>query len=117
MPVAAPQLTKTARDSRLATVRADRIRTGIRLILTYGLLLVFAAAMVGPFLLMVSASLQPNMIYLTFPMQLIGPDMGFANYVTLFNRSLIGRWIFNSGVITVSIVLLQLVTCSMSGYA
>jgi ABC-type glycerol-3-phosphate transport system permease component len=113
----APQLTKTAQDSHFASLRVDRIRTGIRLILTYGLLLVFAAAMVGPFLLMVSASLQPNMIYLTFPMTLIGPDMGFTNYVTLFNRSLIGRWVFNSGVITVSIVLLQLVTCSMSGYA
>jgi multiple sugar transport system permease protein len=73
--------------------------------------------MVGPFLLMVSASLQPNMIYLTFPMKLIGPGMGFENYVSVFSRSLIGRWIFNSAVITVSIVLFQLTTCSMSGYA
>jgi multiple sugar transport system permease protein len=66
---------------------------------------------------MVSASLQPNMIYLTFPMKLVGPGMGFGNYVSLFSRSLIGRWIFNSAVVTVSIVLLQLVSCSMSGYA
>jgi multiple sugar transport system permease protein len=73
--------------------------------------------MVGPFLLMVSASLQPNLIYLTFPMHLIGPGMGFDNYVSLFSRSLIARWILNSAVITVSITLLQIITCSMSGYA
>ncbi len=112
-----PDLANIARPTRTASRRADRARTALRLLLTYGLLLIFAAAMVGPFLLMVSASLQPNMIYLTFPMKLIGPDMGFSNYVSLFNRSLIGRWILNSAVITVSIVLLQMFTCSMSGYA
>jgi ABC-type glycerol-3-phosphate transport system permease component len=88
-----------------------------RLLATYGVLLVLAVAMVGPFLLMVSASLQPNMVYLTFPIALVRPDMGFGNYALLFSRSLIGRWILNSAVIAVSITLFQIVTCSMSGYA
>ena len=113
----ASDLPSVAQRTRTAARRADALRTALRLVLTYGLLLTFAVAMVGPFVLMVSASLQPNLLYLTFPMKIVGPDMGFANYVTLFNRSLIGRWIFNSAVITVSVVLFQLTTCSMSGFA
>src|SRR5206468_3459176 len=66
---------------------------------------------------MVSASLQPNLVYLTFPLPLVRSDMSFDNYALLFSRSLIGRWILNSVVITVSITLLQIATCSMSGYA
>jgi len=40
-------------------------------------------------------------------------------YTTLFrsSRSLIGRWILNSVVITAGVTTLQLITCSMSGYA
>src|SRR5207302_10520492 len=63
------------------------------------------------------ASLQPNMIYLTFPMQLVGPGIAFGNYVLLFSPSLISRWILDSVVITSSITLLQILTCSMSGFA
>jgi ABC-type glycerol-3-phosphate transport system permease component len=115
--VIAPNPATIARPARAASRRGERIRTIVRLVVTYGFLLVFAITMVGPFLLMVSASLQPNLIYLTFPMPLIGPDMGFGNYVSLFSRSLIGRWILNSAAITVSVTLLQIITCSMSGYA
>ena len=88
---------------RVALSRPQRWRAaGFRTIVTMGRIAIFAATMVGPFLLMVSASLQPNMIYLTFPMKLVGPGMGFENYASVFSRSLIGRWIFNSAVITVS---------------
>src|SRR4051812_1849702 len=113
----APNRAAIARSTRAASRRAERARTAARLAATYALLLVFALAMVGPFVLMVSASLQPNMIYLTFPMKIISSDMGFGNYVLLFSRSAISRWILNSAVITVSVVLLQIITCSMSGYA
>lgn len=101
--------TRSRRDNRISTI--------VRLVITYAILLLFAVAMVGPFVLMVSASFQPNLIYLAFPMPLIRPDMGFGNYVLLFNQSLIGRWVLNSAVITVSVTLLQIVTCSMAGYA
>src|SRR5262249_30576475 len=107
-----------ARASRRAAARRDaRTRTAVRLAVTYTLLLVFAVALAGPFVLMVSASLHPNLVYLTFPLPLFGSDMGFDNYTLLFSRSLIGRWILNSAVITVAITVFQIATCSMSGYA
>src|SRR5438093_6337658 len=112
-----PASAMVTRSVRAASRRGERARTVIRLLLTYLFLLAFALAMVGPFVLMVSASLQPNMIYLTFPMPLISPNMGLANYVLLFSRSLLGRWVLNSVVITASITTLQIVTCSMSGFA
>jgi ABC-type glycerol-3-phosphate transport system permease component len=115
--VIAPNPVSITGSARARSRRGDQIQTIFRLTVTYALLLVFALTMVGPFLLMVSASLQPNLIYLTFPMHLVGPGMGFDNYVSLFNRSSIARWILNSAVITVSITLLQIITCSMSGYA
>jgi multiple sugar transport system permease protein len=92
-------------------VRAARIPA------TYGLLLLLAAAALGPFAMMVSASLRPNLIYLSFPMPLIPPDLGLANYGQLFGRTIIGRWILNSAIMTFSVTALQLLTCSMAGFA
>jgi multiple sugar transport system permease protein len=66
---------------------------------------------------MVSASLRPNLIYLTFPMPLIPTEPSLANYAALFDQSSIGRWIWNSALITISVTALQMLTCSMAGFA
>jgi len=94
-----------------------RLRAGLRTVLVYLLLLVIAGATVGPFLVMVSASLRPNFSYMTFPISLIPPDPGVDNYIRLFNQTAIGRWIFNSVFVATSVTLLQVTTCSLAGYA
>ncbi len=94
-----------------------RVRSIIRSILVYILLLFIAVATVGPFLVMVSASLRPNFSYMTFPISLIPPDPGIDNYIRLFNQTAIGRWIFNSVFVSGTVTLLQVITCSLAGYA
>jgi ABC-type glycerol-3-phosphate transport system permease component len=86
-------------------------------VLTYILLLIIAVATVGPFLVMVSASLRPNFSYMTFPISLIPENPGIDNYIRLFNQTSIGRWIFNSVFVASSVTLLQVITCSLAGYA
>lgn len=94
-----------------------RMRAAVRTVLVYVLLLIIAAATVGPFLVMVSASLRPNFSYMTFPISLIPENPGIDNYIRLFNQTAIGRWIFNSVFVATTVTLLQLVTCSLAGYA
>ena len=84
---------------------------------SYLLMLVVAVLTVGPFWLMVSMSLRPEFRFFYFPIELIPPHPGLDNYVTIFQRSLIERWILNSAIITVTAVLLQVVTASLAGYA
>lgn len=103
--------TAVARD------RGQSLRNGVRLALVYLLLLLIAVTTVGPFVIMISASLRPNFSYMTFPISIIPPDPGLDNYVRLFGQTMIGRWILNSFFIATSVTLLQLLTCSMAGFA
>ncbi|RMF01982.1 MAG: carbohydrate ABC transporter permease [Chloroflexi bacterium] len=92
------------------------IRQVIGKILLYALMIFLTIITLGPFLMMISASLQ-NMTYLTFPFDFIPKEIFLNNYVILFGQTLMGRWTFNSVVITVGTTGLQLITCSMAGYA
>jgi multiple sugar transport system permease protein len=97
--------------------RASPLQRAAAALFIYALLTLVGLITIGPFVVMVSASLRPHLIYLTFPMPLIPPDLGADNYAALFDQSLIGRWILNSVIITVSVTCLQLLTCSMAGFA
>lgn len=105
-----------ARD-RSANGGVARMGSAGRTSLTYLLLILLAAATIGPFWMMVSASLRPHLIYLIFPMPLIPPVMDLSNYAHVFDQSSIARWILNSVFITVSVTAFNLVTCSMAGFA
>ena len=102
---------RTKRDTRFLVERA------IRHAITYALMTVVAAATVGPFLLMMSMSLRANFNFFYFPIALIPPEPSFENYMLLFERSLIGRWVLNSAFISFSVVALQVFTSSLAGYA
>lgn len=86
-------------------------------VVTYILLLIIGAMLAGPFLVMISASLRPNLNYMTFPLSLIPPDPSLSNYVRLFQQTMIGKWAFNSLFVATSVTLLQVITCSMAAYA
>jgi multiple sugar transport system permease protein len=94
-----------------------RARWAVRTLLIYLLLCLIAVTTVGPFLVMISASLRPNFSYMTFPISLIPPQPSLDNYVRLFRQTAIGRWILNSFVVATSVTFLQLATCSLAGYA
>lgn len=94
-----------------------RLRMAITTVLTYALLLVIGAALAGPFLVMISASLRGNLSYMTFPMSLIPPEPSLQNYARLMEQTMIGKWAFNSLFVATSVTLLQVLTCSMAAYA
>jgi multiple sugar transport system permease protein len=89
----------------------------LRIFFLYFLLLFISVLTVGPFLVMISASLRANFSYWIFPISLIPSHPSLANYVRLFHQTMIGRWIANSLFVSTSVTVLQVLTCSMAGFA
>lgn len=82
----------------------------------YIILIVLAFITIGPFVMMISASLQ-NMTYLVFPFDLIPEAFSLESYKLLFNQTLMGRWMLNSLIITTVTTILVLVISSLAGFA
>jgi multiple sugar transport system permease protein len=93
------------------------IRQTLSIVLLYLVLVGVGILMIAPFAIMVSAALRPNYQFLTFPMALIPERVGMDNFVRLFAEFPVGLWLRNSAIVVVSIVLLQLITGSLAGYA
>ncbi|MBV7333757.1 carbohydrate ABC transporter permease [Chloroflexi bacterium TSY] len=89
----------------------------VRALISYLLMLLVAIVTVGPFILMVSMSLQADFKFFYFPFPIIPPNPTLDNYAAIFQRSLIDRWIFNSMFVTIAAVFLQVFTASLAGYA
>ena len=86
-------------------------------VLSYLFLAVLAVTTLGPFVVMVSASLSPDLPILTFPLPLIPRPIGLQNYVLLFSKTLVARWLWNSTYVTTVGTIAMLLTSSMAGYA
>lgn len=104
------------RAARQVTVAA-RARQVLTTVLTYTVLSVLAVATAGPFVYMVSMSLRPNFSFMYFPIGLIPEQVSLENYVTLFQRSDIVRWLINSFFVSASVVTIHVGTASLAGYA
>lgn len=101
---------------------AERARAGLawgllRAAVVYVLLALVALIFIGPFILMISVSLQPDLQFLTFPIDVVPPHPSLDAYAGLFADTPIARWILNSTVVSISVVILNLLTASMGGYA
>lgn len=93
------------------------VRTHIGDWLTYLFLTVMAIFMLAPILWVVSTSLRTPAQSFTLPPQWLPLDMDFSNYAQVFERIPFWRQITNSFIITFSVVMGQLVTASLAGYA
>ncbi len=98
---------------RLTPVRLVRL---VRPVLVYAVLVLLGAAMLVPFLWMVTTSLKRSGSTFSYPPQLIPTSADFGNYRELFTLVPFGRYFFNSAVVTVATVLGQLVFCSTAAY-
>jgi len=94
-----------------------RLQTAATDLLSYLVLISLAAVTAGPFLYMVSMSLRPDFSFMYFPIGLIPERISLENYAVLFQRSAILRWLLNSFFVSVSVVLINLATASLGGYA
>ena len=86
-------------------------------VIVYLLLLVMAVIYLGPFLWTVSASLKPRQEIFDWPIQLIPDQPTIQNYIKVFTTVPYARWLFNTGVITVTATIGNLLLASLAGYA
>lgn len=86
-------------------------------VVIYILCILAAAIMLIPFLWMVSASFKAKNEIFTNPIRWIPEVFRTVNYERIFNDIPFPTYFLNTFKITVSITVLQLVTCSMAAYA
>ena len=93
---------------------ATRI-TGI--VLLYVAMLAVAFTTVGPFVLMLSASLTRELPFIIIPFDFLPNPISFYNFQFLFERTLVERWLLNSLYTASAATLGTIVTSSLAGYA
>jgi multiple sugar transport system permease protein len=92
-------------------------RQRVAQIFLYALLLIGAAISLLPMFWMVSASLMPSGEASTFPPHFLPTTVTFEHYLSLFTRLSIGRYLFNSALIAITVTATSLLINGMAGYA
>ena len=89
----------------------------VKMVLSLAVLTLFGLLAFIPLCWMVITAIKPASLTLRFPPELFPKNPTLANFQELFQRPLILRWTFNSGVVAVSVTFLQLLLCTMAGYS
>ncbi len=92
-------------------------RVLITKILLYALLIAGALIALLPMLWMLSASVMPTGEASAYPPRFFPSEVTFAHYGELFTRLNLGRYLFNSAFIALTVTAISLVINSMAGYA
>lgn len=85
--------------------------------LLYVLLIGLSLVMLFPFFWMFSSSFKPDADIFNFPIQWIPEHPYPQNYIRAWNTIHYGRLLFNTIFLTVMITSLQVLTCTLAGYA
>jgi len=83
----------------------------------YIVLVIMALVMLLPFVWMLSASLKLDKDVFKFPIEWIPRNPRWSNYVDIWVKIPLGRFIFNTSKLTVIVTFLQLLTSSFAAYA
>lgn len=86
-------------------------------IVTYALLILLSIITVIPFLWMLSASIKMNKDVFAWPMQWIPANPQWSNYLNIWTKIPLMKFISNTAILTVIVTLLQLLTSSFAAYA
>jgi multiple sugar transport system permease protein len=73
--------------------------------------------MVIPFLWMLSSSFKDSLEVFNYPIEWIPKTLNIENYIYIWNKADYPLLFFNTLKLTVIISILQLITCSLAGYA
>ncbi|MDD5368507.1 MAG: carbohydrate ABC transporter permease [Anaerolineaceae bacterium] len=101
----------------LSTKPTKPARLILRKVVIYTLLTLGAAMMVIPFVWMISSSLKNQTQLFAWPPQWIPNPIMWENYLTVLEKVKFGTYGLNTLIITISVTLGQLFTCSLAGYA
>ena len=103
----------------MATITSDN--RSLRLVVRYTVLTLIAAIFSFPLIFMVMSSLKPSEQLLSdahsFRALLPVGDISLNNYFAAFQRAPVGRFVFNSVLVTGLTVLLSLALCSAAAFA
>jgi multiple sugar transport system permease protein len=83
----------------------------------YAGVVVLALTMLAPYLWMISTSLMDEMEAFSVPPHLLPAHPHWDNYAKALTLLPFGRFFLNSAIMSLGIVVLQVVTCSMAAYA
>jgi multiple sugar transport system permease protein len=94
-------------------------RTGSiwKTVLGYAVLTGLAVVAALPLVWMVSTSLKDNADVFAYPPDWIPNDFKLSNYTSLWDDFPMTRWLFNTAFVSTTVVLGQLLFCSMAAYA
>jgi multiple sugar transport system permease protein len=98
--------------------RAGR-RSGLHLVgrvLLYAVMLVAAAAILVPFVWMVTSSLKNNTQVFTVPIQWLPDPVVWQNYLDIWTKANMTTWLRNTLLLSVVITFLQVLTGSFAAY-
>lgn len=84
--------------------------------LKYSFLVLLSVIVVFPFYILIKESFHPNLVTLPYPVQLLPRFFSSANYMILFQRYPVIKWILNSFVISAGTSAAQLLLCSMAAF-
>ncbi len=84
--------------------------------LKYMFLVILSVIVVFPFYILIKESFHPNLVTLPYPVQLLPRFFSNANYMILFQRYPVIKWILNSFVISAGTSFAQLLLCSMAAF-
>lgn len=108
-------------DSVIVPVERDRTRRQINRIgwgiAKYGLIAIYMAICIYPFLWMLATSLRDQRGIFTSGTSLIVSNPSWSNYSEIWNAMNVPRAAFNTALITVVVMLLTIFTTSMAAYA
>ncbi len=91
--------------------------SALQYIMIYALLFLAIAWSIYPILRVITISIRPGDNLLTESLSIIPEDWSFDNYITLFTDHPFGTWIWNSILVTVTVVITGVALASTAGYA
>ncbi len=110
-------MTTAVSNTNAATVKESvSVWQTVRLVLSYGVLILLALSFFYPFLLAISTSFKPLPEIAQDPVSLIPQTFTLEGYQRMQGLN-IGRWMFNSAFVSVAITLGNVIFASMAGYA
>lgn len=87
------------------------------MVLVYILLFATVLLMLVPYIWMLSSSLKLNKDVFSFPMQWIPANPRWENFVDIWTRIPLDRFIYNTAKLSIIVTILQLLTSSFAAYA
>ena len=106
-------LLQTNEKSQMRSYKAKRITLRV---LLYVLLVAIALIMIVPFYWSVLISFRPDELIVSYPIKLYPSGFTWSHYLTFFDYGVF-RFIGNTLIVIVAILVTQLLFCSMAGYS